>query len=150
MPPKNFGEKNVSFFPGTCLAGASRLDVSRRADHFEIGRGDGHAGNASESGKGRVRRVSDVENVKERRKEKEKFFLGEVVAEAHSLPDAERHEVFRLFDGFSVLGEEPLRPEGLGLLPVIGVHVDGMKERNDVSVLGNDVAFEMNRSAKKI
>ena len=83
--------------------------------------------------------------MKEGREEQEELLFGQVVAKTHPLADAERHEVFRLLDGFPVLGEEPLGLEGLGLLPVVRVHVDRVKKWNDVSVLWNDVALEIDR-----
>ena len=80
--------------------------------------------------------------MEERGEEQLELHLGYFIPEAHPLASSEGHEVGGFVE-FSLLGEEPLRPEGLRLLPEVGVHVNTVQEWNDVSVLRDDVALKL-------
>ena len=80
--------------------------------------------------------------MEERREEQLQLHLGYFVPEAHPLTGSEGHEVGRFVE-LPLLGEEPLRPEGLRLLPELWVHVDTVQQWNDVSVLRDDVTLKL-------
>ena len=71
--------------------------------------------------------------------------LSNLVSKTHSLASTKWHEMF-WFVKFALLGEKSFRSEFFRLIPDLGVHVDSVQERNDVSVLGDDVTLQLNSS----
>ena len=120
----------------------------RYTDNVKVCGGHGDGRHPPQAGQVLSLGVLEVETVEEGGEEDEELLLGELVAEAHPLADAERDELLGLDNGRPVVVEEPLGPEGLGLLPVLGVHMDGVQQRDHMGVLRNSVSFKFNRSEK--
>ena len=86
----------------------------------------------------------------EKRGEKDKqLFFSQLIAEAHPLSDTEGNELIWFDHGLAVLAQESLGPELFGVVPIIGVHMDSIQKRDNVSILGDGVSFELNRSANE-
>ena len=85
--------------------------------------------------------------MKEGGKEHEKFFFGQLISETHSLANAKGEKMLWFDDTWMIFVEKSFRTELFGLIPMFGIHVDGMEKGNDVSVFGNGETFEFNISA---
>ena len=68
-----------------------------------------------------------------------------MITQAHALSHSKWHEVLRFDNCLLVFRQKSLWPESLWFLPVVWVHVHGVKQRDDVSILGNGVPFEGDR-----
>lgn len=92
---------------------------------------------------------ADVERVKQRRKEQEEFHPGQDFPEAHSSTDAERQEVLGLRD-FAFRVDEARWVELFGLFPKVRVHVNGVKQRYHLDVLGQQETVQFKVAVNKI
>ena len=124
-----------------------RLNVPRREGDLVVLRGDGDPGPPLEGGQPAVAGGGQlhVVDVQQGGEEQLKLHLGQTVAEAAALACAERHEVLRFLE-LALGGEEPFGPELLRLLPLLGVHVDGVEQRDHVGVLRNNVTVKLDSS----
>ena len=86
--------------------------------------------------------------MQQRAEEQLQLHLGDLVAQTHPLPSTKWHEVLGFVE-FTILCQESLRSEGLGLLPDLGVHVHAMQQRDDVSVFWNDVTIQVDSSKEE-
>jgi len=124
--------------------GVKGAKISRDKIDFEILRGHRDPSESLEAGKVGSW-ILNVEDMHQGCEEQLELHLCDFIAKAHPLPGSKGHEMFGFVE-FSILGEESLRSKDLRLLPHFRVHVDAVKKRDDVSVLRNNVALQLNSS----